>query len=144
MESSATLWDGHLQNPEILVAWQHMTDSWMGAMAIGATGALYIIQTLDNQSREPVCIKLPMSHVSIQSMCLCFDLPSQSLSIQNDTEIKCLSWALVYGLPLEPLVVFACAGLIYTVNVVKQTIVNCLHGHGGVSCCRFSIWLQNF
>ncbi|KAM5531688.1 hypothetical protein V8D89_014608 [Ganoderma adspersum] len=106
-QSSNVLWDGHMRHRSLESEWQAVTKEWMGAIAVGGTGRLFIFPKL--ATGKPTVVNLS----------------------EADAEITNIAWAISRKEPLKPLVVFTVTSVIIIYNVTTREIVGKIWGHGG-------------
>ncbi|KAI0375088.1 WD40 repeat-like protein [Pilatotrama ljubarskyi] len=107
-DSFDTLWDGHAaQEPQLVSQWRNVSKKWVGAIAVGGTGQLFVFPKL--ASVKPFSVTLS----------------------EPDVQIDNVAWVINSNRPLEPLIVFTITSVILILDVNSRSLVGKLRGHGG-------------
>ncbi|KAI0651941.1 WD40-repeat-containing domain protein [Trametes meyenii] len=107
-ESLDILWDGHAAHqPELISSWKITAKKWMGAIAVGGKGRLFVFPKL--ATGRPFSVALTEPNMQIDNV----------------------AWAISSNSPLDPLIVFTVTSVILIFNVNSRSIVGQLRGHGG-------------
>ncbi|OCH96082.1 hypothetical protein OBBRIDRAFT_861953 [Obba rivulosa] len=108
MHAMADLWGSQVTDEKVLSGWKGIAEDWMGAVAVGSTGALLILPKL--ASAEPITIRLP----------------------DDSQEVQCIAWALSPDDPLDPLIIYTVHSVIFILDLKLRKIIGKLRGHGGL------------